>query len=219
MTDPGLFEVLSPDQFRRARDIFEQVLSRPPSERRGMVDQACGHDARLAAEVQRMLRADAEPHQFLDSGVLLAADRLEPGDIVAGRFAIIETIGRGGMGEVYRAHDTDLGRDVAVKVLPEDGRDSADPNAETNRPVDDRLARFRREAHMLASLNHPNIATLHGLEQSDGFSALVLELVEGPTLADRLTKDGFQSAKPSRSHGSSRKRSKPPTTKASCIAT
>jgi len=188
MTDPGLFEVLSPDQFRRARDIFEQVLSRPPSERRGMVDQACGHDARLAAEVQRMLRADAEPHQFLDSGVLLAADRLEPGDIVAGRFAIIETIGRGGMGEVYRAHDTDLGRDVAVKVLPEDGRDSADPNAETNRPVDDRLARFRREAHMLASLNHPNIATLHGLEQSDGFSALVLELVEGPTLADRLTK-------------------------------
>jgi serine/threonine-protein kinase len=188
MTDPGSFEVVSPDQFRRARDIFEQVLSRPPSERPGMVVQACGSDARLVAEVQRMLQADAEPHHFLDSGALLAADRLEPGDIVAGRFAIVETIGRGGMGEVYRAHDTQLGRDVAVKVLPADGRHRADSDAETNRPVDDRLARFRREAHVLASLNHPNIATLHGLEQSDGLSALVLELVEGPTLADRLTK-------------------------------
>ena len=143
MTDPGSFEVVSPDQFRRARDIFEQILSRPPSERPGMVDQACGTDARLVAEVQRMLRADAEPHHFLDSGVLLAADRLEPGDIVAGRFAIIETIGRGGMGEVYRAHDTHLGRDVAVKVLPDDGRDSADPNAETYRPADDSACPFQ----------------------------------------------------------------------------
>ena len=85
-------------------------------------------------------------------------------------------LGRGGMGEVYRARDTKLGRDVALKVLPEPF--ATDP---------DRLARFQREARVLASLSHPNIGAIHGLEESDGVRALVLELVEGPTLADRIT--------------------------------
>ncbi len=84
-------------------------------------------------------------------------------------------LGKGGMGEVYRARDTRLGRDVAVKVLPR--AFTADP---------DRLARFEREARVLASLNHPHIGTIHGLEESEGVRALVLELVEGETLADRL---------------------------------
>ena len=79
------------------------------------------------------------------------------------------------MGQVYRAHDTKLNRDVALKVLPESFAD--DP---------DRLARFTREAQVLASLNHPNIAHIHGLEDSGAVRALVMELVEGPTLADRL---------------------------------
>ena len=81
------------------------------------------------------------------------------------------------MGEVYRARDTKLDRDVALKVLPE---------AFTQDP--DRLARFEREAKVLASLNHPNIAAIYGLEEADGIRALVLELVEGPTLADRIAK-------------------------------
>ena len=79
------------------------------------------------------------------------------------------------MGEVYRATDTKLKRDVAVKVLP--SALAADP---------ERLARFQREAEVLASLNHPNIAAIHGLEESEGIKALVMELVEGPTLADRI---------------------------------
>ncbi len=79
------------------------------------------------------------------------------------------------MGEVYRARDTKLDRDVALKVLPE---------AFTQDP--DRLARFEREAKVLASLNHPNIAAIYGLEEADDTRALVLELVEGPTLADRI---------------------------------
>ena len=82
------------------------------------------------------------------------------------------------MGEVYRARDTKLDRDVALKVLP--AAFTADP---------DRLARFEREARVLASLNHPNIAQIHGLEESDDTRALVLELVEGPTLADRLEQE------------------------------
>jgi serine/threonine protein kinase len=94
-----------------------------------------------------------------------------------GPYEILSPLGVGGMGEVYRAHDTRLKRDVAIKILPETfARDS------------DRRARFRREAELLATLNHPHIAAVYGLEEDSGLTALVLELVEGPTLADRLDK-------------------------------
>jgi serine/threonine protein kinase len=96
-----------------------------------------------------------------------------------GAYEVLTQIGAGGMGEVYQARDTKLGRDVAIKVLPE--AFAHDP---------DRLSRFQREAKMLASLNHPNIATIHGLEQSGGTSYLVMELVPGETLAERIQRDG-----------------------------
>ena len=92
-----------------------------------------------------------------------------------GPYDVQSAIGAGGMGEVWRAHDRKLGRDVALKILP-DGF-AHDP---------DRLARFEREARVLASLNHPHIAAIYGFEEADGIRALVLELVEGPTLADRI---------------------------------
>ena len=92
-----------------------------------------------------------------------------------GHYDVTALIGEGGMGQVYQATDTKLKRQVALKILPE--AFSADP---------ERLARFQREAEVLASLNHPNIAQIHGLEEADGVRALVLELVEGPTLADRI---------------------------------
>jgi Tol biopolymer transport system component len=92
-----------------------------------------------------------------------------------GSYEVVAQVGAGGMGEVYQAHDTKLGRDVAIKVLPEAFAHDAE-----------RLSRFQREAKMLASLNHPNIATIHGLEQSGGTSYLVMELVSGVTLADRV---------------------------------
>ena len=92
-----------------------------------------------------------------------------------GPYELLALIGSGGMGEVYRARDTKLNRDVALKILPEAfALDS------------DRLARFKREAHVLASLNHPNIGGIYGFEESSGVYALVLELVEGATLADRI---------------------------------
>src|ERR1700739_2630060 len=96
-----------------------------------------------------------------------------------GSYEVLASIGAGGMGEVYRAHDTKLGRDVAIKVLPE--AFAQDP---------ERLPRFQREAKMLAALNHPNIATIHGLEQSNGTSYLVMELVSVATLAERVKRDG-----------------------------
>ena len=97
-----------------------------------------------------------------------------------GVFTLNELIGRGGMGEVYRARDTKLGRDVAIKVLPEAFAHDAD-----------RLARFQREAKTLASLNHPNIAAIYGIEESEGITALAMELVEGPTLADIIAGSGL----------------------------
>ena len=107
---------------------------------------------------------------------------LEPGTTL-GPYQVTAKIGEGGMGEVYRAHDTTLDRDVAIKMLPD--AFASDP---------DRLARFEREAKVLASLNHPNIGAIYGLEKTGDTRALVLELVEGPTLADQAernrTEDG-----------------------------
>src|SRR5450631_36025 len=92
-----------------------------------------------------------------------------------GPYEISSLLGVGGMGEVYRSRDSKLGREVALKVLPSSvGMDT------------DRLARFGREAKVLAALNHPNIAAIYGLEDSGATHALVMELVEGPTLADRI---------------------------------
>jgi len=99
---------------------------------------------------------------------LSPATRLSP-------YEIVSSIGAGGMGEVFRAHDPKLGRDVAIKVLPDAFANDAE-----------RMARFEREAQVLASLNHPNIATIHGLEESNNIHGLVMELVEGPTLAERI---------------------------------
>jgi len=97
-----------------------------------------------------------------------------------GPYEITAQVGVGGMGEVYRATDTNLKRQVALKVLP----DALASDVE-------RLARFQREAEVLASLNHPNIAAIYGLERADGLSALVMELVEGPTLADRIAQSAI----------------------------
>ena len=94
-----------------------------------------------------------------------------------GHYDVTALIGEGGMGQVWQATDTQLHRDVALKILTD--AFAADP---------DRLARFQREAQVLASLNHPNIAQIHGIEEAEGTRALVLELVEDPTLADRISK-------------------------------
>ena len=126
-----------------------------------------------------------------------------------GPYEIVAPLGAGGMGEVYRARDTRLGRDVAIKALPE--AFAQDP---------ERLARFEREARLLASLNHPNVAGIHGLEEVAGTRYLVLEFVDGETLAARLARGraaGGRGARglPRRSRRASRRR----TRRAWCTAT
>ena len=94
-----------------------------------------------------------------------------------GPYRVLDKLGEGGMGQVFRARDTKLDRDVAIKILPDAFAHDAD-----------RLARFTREAKTLASLNHPNIAQIHGLEESGGVTALVMELVEGEDLSQRIAR-------------------------------
>jgi serine/threonine protein kinase len=167
----------SPERYHRARALFEQIRSLPTERQAMALAGACDGDSALQRDVTRLLAAATNAGSFLEHGVSRA---LTPLASLEGRrlgaYEVRESIGAGGMGQVYRAHDTILRRDVALKVLPDLFAD--DP---------DRLARFDREAQVLATLNHPYIAAIYGLEQSGGVRALVLELVEGPTLADRIT--------------------------------
>jgi len=172
---------MTSERWQRIEQLYHAALERGVSERGPFLDEACGPDEALRREVGTLLASDAQAQAFLAESAMHVAARDVAASAVSlagrrlGSYELLALIGVGGMGEVYRARDTKLGRDVAVKILPEsvvhDG---------------DRVARFRREAQMLASLNHPHIAHIHGLEDADGTQFLILELVEGPTLAARL---------------------------------
>jgi serine/threonine protein kinase len=165
---------MDPERWRNIEKLYESVVERSPAERAALLAQA---DPEIRGEVEALL---VQP----SSGALLdqpAADLLGESSVIqlpagtqVGHYQILAMLGRGGMGVVYRAKDTKLGREVAIKVLPDSL--AQDP---------DRLARFNREAKVLASLNHPNIGQIYGVESQ----ALVMELVEGETLAS-LIKSG-----------------------------
>jgi serine/threonine protein kinase len=142
--------------------------------------ETCRDDASLRADVDALLAAHDEAGSFGAKPVLMSANspRLEPGTTL-GLYRIEALIGAGGMGEVYRARDTRLGRDVAVKVLPPDAADA------------ERQQRFAREAQIIASLNHPNIVTLHSVEQSGDHHFLTMELVDGKTLREVIPSGGL----------------------------
>jgi serine/threonine-protein kinase len=173
---------MNPDRWRQVADVYEAVVERDPAAREAFLAEACREDADLRREVESLLAQEHTPlvvdHGMFTVGaaVLEGILRLEPGTAL-GPYCVEALLGAGGMGEVYRARDTKLNRLIALKVLPESL--TGDP---------DRLARFTREAHVLASLNHPNIAAIHGFEEHGDVHALVLELVEGPTLGDRIAR-------------------------------
>jgi len=133
--------------------------------------------SRFCGSCAALLDAEAQGSVSVTKTLATPVHGLAKGTTVAGKYRIIEEIGRGGMGVVYKAEDTTLARRVAIKVLPEIFTDDQE-----------RLARFEREAKLLASLNHPNIATIFGLEETDGKRFLVMELVEGETLAERISR-------------------------------
>ena len=170
---------MNPDRWQQISQLYHAALTRDARDRAGFLREACAGDDALQQEVESLLSNESEAAGFLSEPPFAGAAGIvsQPGTMLTGRrigvYQIQTLLGAGGMGEVYRARDTKLGRDVAFKILP---------RVFTSDP--DRLARFEREARLLASLNHPHIGAIYGFEESDGVHALILELVEGETLAD-----------------------------------
>jgi serine/threonine protein kinase len=172
---------MSPEQWARVKELFNEAMERAPQERSAFLVQACADDLPLRTEIESLLNATAT--EFMErpavevAAGLMARDRSE--SLIGSQlnhYQILSVLGTGGMADVYRARDAKLNRDVAIKVLPRAfARDR------------DRLSRFHREARLLASLNHPHIAAIYGFEEDAKVSALVLELAEGETLAERIS--------------------------------
>jgi Tol biopolymer transport system component len=173
---------MTPERWKQISQIYEGARLRAASDRAAFLTDACAGDASLQREVQALLDQPTSPEglEGLTPSVIAHAIGNDGGGLTGRRFGVYlvgERIGVGGMGEVYRASDTRLGRDVAIKVLPQAFATDAD-----------RLARFEREARVLASLDHPHIGSILGVEEIDGVRALVLGLVEGDTLAERIAR-------------------------------
>src|SRR5438034_2829952 len=165
------------ERWEHVTEIFHAALASDPARREAFLADACGGDAALRAEVEALVAAHHEAGPFGETPLVVPALSLEPGSSI-GSYRIGELLGAGGMGEVYRARDGTLERDVAIKVLPQ-------PFASDS----ERVARLLREARLLAALNHPNIAAIYGVVEDGARRGLVLELIEGPTLAERRTGD------------------------------
>ena len=171
---------MDPDRWRRVASLYELALEREPGERDVFLTTACVGDDELRREVESLLGHDEasvlidRPMAKMAAAVLDAGPALEPGTEI-GPYRIDHLLGAGGMGQVYRATDTTLQRRVALKFLPV--HLATDPN---------RLSRLRREAQLLAALNHPNIAQIYGLEKYESTYCIAMELVDGETLADRV---------------------------------
>jgi Tol biopolymer transport system component len=174
---------VSPERWQQVKKVLAAALEREEDQRGAYLSQACAGDDALRQEVESLLAQEKDTEGFLEVPALEIPSRMldqDPSESLCGRqlgsYKVLSLLGAGGMGEVYEAHDSKLGRKVAIKVLPA---------AFVNDP--ERLSRFQREARMLAVLNHPNIATIHGLEESGGVHYLVMELVLGETLAERVS--------------------------------
>ncbi|HTG72610.1 MAG TPA: protein kinase, partial [Terriglobia bacterium] len=179
---------MKPARWHQIDSLYNQALEIDEAHRAAFLREACGSDHDLRRNLEELLAEGPKAERFLEKAALqeIAHEFAEAADSTSsshqdwtgrriGNYQFLSQLGVGGMGEVYRAHDTKLKRDVAIKILP--GEASLDS---------DRVGRFQREAEALASLNHPNIAAIYDLEEAEGSFFLVLELVEGETLAERL---------------------------------
>ena len=170
-----------PERWQKIDQILDEALQKEGSQRETFLDEACSGDASLRQEVESLLEASERAKSFIEAPALEeTAQAMAENQVQSmvgreiGSYKVLSLLGTGGMGEVYLAQDAKLDRKVALKFL-------------TEQFAQDDQARFQREAQLLASLNHPNIAAIYGLEEANGLRFLVLELVEGETLAERLT--------------------------------
>jgi len=175
---------MSPERYKQIEDLYHSALGRKPEERAAFLEQSCGVDEALRGEVESLLGYDEQAEQFIETppedvaAAMLAAEQKQSlVGLTLGHYRVVSLLGSGGMGEVYRATDTRLDRTVAVKVLPQ--HLSSNP---------ERRQRFEREARAVSSLSHPNICALYDVGHQDGIDYLVMEYVEGQSLAERLEK-------------------------------
>jgi serine/threonine protein kinase len=169
------------ERWRQVKQEFQTAVELPAAERDAYLTAACEGDPSLRAEIESLIAAHDEPGSFMDTPAFNLAENPAVTPFLGksiGRYRILSLLGRGGMGEVYRAKDATLGRDVAIKVLPSDF--SIDR---------DRLRRFEREARAASALNHPNIITIHEFGQDGGVHFIVSEFIEGETLRRRITSE------------------------------
>lgn len=179
---------MTPERWQQVEELFHAALELETPARTAFLNRECKGDEELRAEVIALLSFEQQADSFIEKPILHdAAERLAENQAQSesaaftansklGNYQILSLLGKGGMGEVYLARDLKLGREVAIKILPPEF--AQDP---------DRVARFEREARMLSALNHPNIAAIYALEQSNKTSFIVLEYVPGETLAERLS--------------------------------
>src|SRR5688572_6262536 len=175
---------MTSERWRHVSKLYHEALARDPTARDAFLRDACAGDEVLRREVESLLNKPSA-RDFRDDLPPISTTARMVTDVRAsallgrrfGGYQVEARLGAGGMGEVYRARDTKLGRQVAIKILP---------RVFTSDP--ERLARFEREARLLAALNHPNIGAIFGVEDAEGIRALVLELVEGEMLAERIAR-------------------------------
>src|SRR3954462_10852361 len=170
---------MTPERWQQITGIFHAALLRDSGDRRPFMHEACGADESLRAEVEAMLAAHDRAGAAGSIPAVAVSEqmvRLESGSMV-GRYRIGELVGAGGMGQVYRARDTRIERDVAIKLLPAEYAADAD-----------RLRRFEQEAHASGALNHPNVLRLYDVGTADGRPYLVMELLDGETLRDHISR-------------------------------
>jgi len=178
---------VTPERWKRIEELYHQALARERGGRELFLAEACAGDEQLHREVQSLLGNTEEADGFLERPALEVAARRYASTVMPdltgrklGRYEVLGRLGRGGMGEVYRARDTRLAREVALKVLSPES--VADP---------ERKRRFEQEARAASALNHPNIITIYDIDQVEGVVFIAIECVEGSTLAQRIGRKGL----------------------------
>jgi serine/threonine protein kinase len=176
---------MTPERWQRVEQLYHAALDRDASQRAAFLEAACAGDESLRQDVESLLVREQSTERFLAAPALQAAAKVMVEDVAPsltgrrlGTYEVLSLLGAGGMGEVYRARDTKLNRDVALKILPDAFAQDAN-----------RLARFRREAQAVAALNHAHIVTIFPIEEHDDVPFMTMELIEGARSTSALHSD------------------------------